>query len=441
MKASTYALAGLLLLSSAACRKSIDLDSSFDIKVQLSFADKQNEGKLPISDIKLTLLNLQNNATTTLTNLNALTSIDNLTPGNYDISATVTYSREDYLKFTGEDPGSAISFNYAFKNRLLNKNEILDLSLIAGSLGDFVIKQIYYAGSDTKEGAVFRDQFIEIYNNTDQVLYADSLYIARFYGRQSMTTKNNYFQANEQYDWSKSEGMLAGLSATANSNYAYARELVMIPGNGKTYPVQPGKSIVVAQTALNHKAPFTGSNGKEVTILNPSLTVDLSKADFEAYYANLPNINPLPSDIDNPNVPNLDVLETSGRDMIFDNPGRDAFGIFKGKTREEVKALGRYAEPTIASPSASAKRYVQIPTAWLMDAVEIQPNVPTSRLPKKLWTAQDAGFTFAQDGSYSSQSVIRKTAYTSNGRKVLKDTNNSSEDFVSIKANPGGFAD
>lgn len=434
-------MAGLLLLSTVACRKNTDLDSSFDIQVQLAYSDKKVDSKLPISSIKLTLLNLQNNAKITLTDLNANTKINNLTPGSYDISASVTFTREEYLKLTGEDPGATVSFNFAYKNRLLNKSEILDLQLIAGTLGDFVIKQVYYAGSDNKVGALFRDQFIEIYNNTDQVLYADSIYVARLYGRQSTTSKVHYFQPNEQYDWSKSQGMPADLAATANTHYSYVRELFMIPGNGKTYPVQPGASIVIAQNALNHKMPFVGADGKEITIKDPSLTVDLSQADFETYYAKLPGVNPLASDIDNPNVPNMEILEYNGRDMILDNPGRDAFAIFKGKTRAEVSALPQYTEPTLAAPSTTAKRYVQLPNAWLMDAVEIQPNLPASRLPKKLWTAQDAGFTFAQDGAYSSQSVMRKTSHTENGRKVLKDTNNSTEDFISIKANPRGFAD
>jgi len=147
-------MAGLLLLSTVACRKNTDLDSSFDIQVQLAYSDKKVDSKLPISSIKLTLLNLQNNAKITLTDLNANTKINNLTPGSYDISASVTFTREEYLKLTGEDPGATVSFNFAYKNRLLNKSEILDLQLIAGTLGDFVIKQVYYAGSDNKVGFV-----------------------------------------------------------------------------------------------------------------------------------------------------------------------------------------------------------------------------------------------------------------------------------------------
>lgn len=45
------------------------------------------------------------------------------------------------------------------------------------------------------------------------------------------------------------------------------------------------------------------------------------------------------------------------------------------------------------------------------------------------------------DASFNSQSVIRKVKSTFNGRKILEDTNNSSQDFVKLaKANPKGFA-
>ncbi|MNL40789.1 hypothetical protein D3C87_1631620 [compost metagenome] len=75
-----------------------------------------------------------------------------------------------------------------------------------------------------------------------------------------------------------------------------------------------------------------------------------------------------------------------------------------------------------------------------MDALEIQPNTAGARLPKKLGPSQDAGFSFVPLGAYSSQAVIRKTEGNNNGVIKLKDTNNSTEDFVFIKANPFGFA-
>ena len=45
------------------------------------------------------------------------------------------------------------------------------------------------------------------------------------------------------------------------------------------------------------------------------------------------------------------------------------------------------------------------------------------------------------DAAFNSQSVIRKTKSTINGRVIVEDTNNSSADFVKLAmANPRGFA-
>ncbi|UZJ63016.1 DUF4876 domain-containing protein [Sphingobacterium sp. KU25419] len=194
----------------------------------------------------------------------------------------------------------------------------------------------------------------------------------------------------------------------ANTDYVYLRDLFMIPGDGHTYPIDPGKSIVIAQNALNHKVPFVGNNGVETPIRDPELTVDLSKATFETYFGDIPGKKPFASDINNLDIPNVEVLDYVGNDWILDNPGRDGYVIFKRSNREEVLALKDYAVPSLKPPAASEKTYKQLPVRWIMDALEIQPNTAGARLPKKLGSSQDAGFSFVPLGAYSSQAVIRK---------------------------------
>ncbi|RZL57768.1 MAG: DUF4876 domain-containing protein, partial [Pedobacter sp.] len=175
------------------------------------------------------------------------------------------------------------------------------------------------------------------------------------------------------------------------------------------------------------------------TVRDPSLTVDLSGADFEAYYAPfLPR--PLASDIDNPNVPNVEVLAYNGTDLILDNPGRMGYVIFKNKGTLDIKKLNQYPFPSIAPPSSTADKYYQIPSSFIIDAVETQPNTASARVPKKLGPKLDALYTYVPNGAYSSQSVIRKTESTVSGRRILKDTNNSAEDFDFLPlATPRGF--
>jgi len=426
----------------AGCKKNDGPDATTStLRIDLSYANPAYDSPLAKKEIAVRLTSLLNGSASESRHVPGSVELPSISPGTYDVSATVTFTKDEFLTLTGESiEWESVTFNASAKNVDIIRDKDLDLAMVTGTAGDFVIKQIYYAGSDTKNGAGFRDAFLEVHNNTDRVLYADSLYFGRLLGRQTPGANANYhYQANGQLDWSKSKDMTLG--EAANTEYGYIRDLHMIPGNGKTYPVQPGASIVIAQNALNHKTPYTGTDGKETTVKNPDLTVDLSGADFEAYYGDLEGINPLPSDVDNPVVPNVEVLVRAGRDMIMDNPGRDAFFIFKGKTRAEVDALPEYYQPLTKAPGGSDKKNKQLPIAWIMDGVDIQPSTASAAIPKRLPTVVDAGSTKTADGAYSSQSVIRKTAKLANGRHILQDANNSSVDFVSIKANPKGFAD
>ncbi len=290
-----------------------------------------------------------------------------------------------------------------------------------------------------------RDQFIELYNNSNKVLYADSLYFAQLFGSNTASPNvstgnfiNDGSTLNLQYDWSKSYGNSKG--AEANTKYVYPRTIFRIPGNGTQYPVQPGESLVLAATAVNHKAPYTNAGGTSVSINDPSLTVDLSNADFEFYLRDvIPN--PLDSDVDNPGVPNLIVVDRlANRDLILDNPGREALIIFK--TTADVTQYDRLAIPEYktAADTIGRIRYLQLPVSGIIDAVQIQHATPSSRVPRRLVNSLDAGAFNVPAGQYSSQSMIRKTSVTVGSRKVLKDTNNSSEDFDYFdRANPRAF--
>ncbi|MCY4780765.1 DUF4876 domain-containing protein [Sphingobacterium sp. UT-1RO-CII-1] len=425
----------LLMLLVTACSKDTPDQQPVDLTVKLSYAAQEFNGRLDLTDVKVQVKNLSNNVLAEYQAKNGSLLLENLAAGQYDIVASITFSKDRFNELTGGDSQEEVTFNASLSKVSLLASQVVEMQLMAGKMGEFVIKQIYYAGSDNKDGALFRDQFFEIHNNSDRVLYADSLYFGRLWGRQSMARQVEYYLPNNQFDWSKAEGMKMG--GEANTDYVYFRDLFMIPGNGKTYPVQPGKSIVIAQNALNHKVPFVGNNGKEVSVRNPDLTVDLSKADFEVYYGDIPGHKIFASDIDNPSVPNVEILEYTGNDWILDNLGRDAYAIFKTSYRVAVDALGKYAQPSIAKPSADAKKYKQVPVKWLEDVVEVQPHINDNRIPKKVSASQDAGFTFVNLGAYSSQSVIRKSVVSSG---KLQDTNNSTEDFVVIKANPYGFA-
>ncbi|RZL56284.1 MAG: DUF4876 domain-containing protein, partial [Pedobacter sp.] len=411
-----------------------------DVNIKTTFRTETSGYQLPLNEIKIKITNVDTkNASEYTANDKGIVSASQLSPGTYDIDASITLTAARYTTLTGIQSPNDVTFNASVKNKSIGVgfSETIELNLVTGTVGDWVIKQVFFSGSDRANGALYRDQFIEFYNNSDKVLYADGLCFVESTGIISISNPpRHHLLSNGQYDWNKAVDMPAGIDA--NNDYIYARAFLRIPGTGTQYPVQPGKSIVVAQTAINHKSPFTGVDGKTISVINPSLTIDLSGADFEAYYAPLLT-RPLASDVDNPTIPNLDVFTYFGTDMIFDVSGRYSYALLKITDGVDPKNFPQYAYPTL-TVSSTASKYVQIPAKYILDAVEVQPNEASDRVPKKYNAKIDAGFAFVPAGQYTSQSIIRKTDKTVNGRVILKDTNNSTEDFTYFDvATPRGF--
>lgn len=418
---------------------------SLDIDIIIEFNENDKAYNFPLDKAGVKLINQWNyKENVNTTNTGGEAQFTNISAGKYNIAATVVIPKDIYMTATGKHIVEDVTFNASLNGITLNNatDKQLRLILEGSEPGMLLIKQVYYAGSNTTNGASFRDQFIEIYNNSSQVIYADSLYIMQVAGQTSTTSdlSTGYFittgPLTGQFNWNKSIGMPAGGNAV--TDYVYAKSLYYVPGNGTDHPIQPGKSIVIAQTAINHQAPYSSTTGGTISVKDPSLTIDLHDADFEVYLAPYLSV-PLNTDVDNPAVPNMKVVSYTGKDWLLDNPGRDAFAIFK--TSEDVATLWKkYPAPNVLAVTGSTTLYYQVPSALLIDAVEIQPNTSSARVPKKLLSQLDAGYTFCPAGAYSSQSVIRKVVRTIDGRKILMDTNNSTTDFDFLgKAEPRGF--
>jgi len=398
-----------------------------------------------VSQGEVVLKNTNTGDTYTLqTNATGVANFVDILPGTYDVTATKTLTSAEFTTVFGYAPTTeSVTFNGSQGQVLVNANvSATTIQLKSARIGDLVIKQIYYAGSHTTQGAVFRDQFIEIYNNSNEVIYADGLYIAQLYGRTS-TTAASFTLSSGQFDWSQSTGMTNGSSA--NTNFVYSDYVFRIPGNGTQHPIEPGKSIVLAQTAVNHKAPMTDNSGLPVNIVNPDLTVDLSSADFEAYLGNFRvslGEDVYRYDIQNPAVPDMEIaywgrtgFPNNNKDMILDNLGRDSFVIFRA---DNFASFPNFTDPSVSTVVPTTTYFVQIPNSTIIDGVDLQHFNPSSQRPKMLPSEIDASF-INTDAAYNSQAVIRKTKATIDGRVILEDTNNSANDFIKRKAEPRGF--
>lgn len=447
MKTIRFGILMLIVLTAfTGCKKDeAPQNMPVDVEVSVRFAGEEYAENLDVEGITVNVYNASGKAVFQgETDATGTLKVEQLSPATYTLQATKVYAAADFNAAMGKTEDADVTFTTEQKQVEISiaGEKSFELQLMTGTTNPLVIKQIYYTGSHAQQGASFRDQFIEIYNNSDQVLYADGLYIAEAYGTKNANTQYAYQPNSGQYDWRKSYGMPTNLNA--NADYVYARTIIQLPGSGQEYPIQPGASIVIASTAVNHQSPYTGTDGVTISVQDPSLTVDLSKADFEAYYA--PYVDkgrPLASDVDNPTVPNVIVHRRSGNatDLIMDQTGFISWLIFNGEGMGEASGWKGYDVPYTDGRERTDGTYIQIPVANIMDAVELQSSSTSTVYPKRFAAQQDAGWTAAEGGARSSNAVIRKTKEVLDGRRVLMDTNNATDDFVSIKANPRGFAD
>jgi hypothetical protein len=418
------------------------------LAVNIAYSSAVAVEGLPKENIKVKIINLSNGQTQEMsTNADGTASFASITPGNYSMSAAITIPAATYAELSKTYVEADVVFNGNITSTTISLDSTkIDMELTAGRLGNWVFKQIYYAGSNASRGASIRDQFVEIYNNSNEVLYADSLYIGQVQGVNNTTNNASKpgYQSNNQYDWSQAYGMID--ITRANTDYVYVKSLFMIPGSGKDHPVQPGQSIIFAQTGLNHAASYVLSNGVTQGITDPTLTIDLSHADFECYLVEYDRIRTLSTgesfsaykfDVDNPEVANVTIsYHLGGNDFVMDPRGYDALVLLQPQGENPMQ-WPAYTIPTDQNEGTMYTRCPQIPIKHVVDAVELQHLNSTSRVPKRLQNSLDAGPTNTTSGAYTSESIVRKTARMAGSRRILQDTNNSANDFVTkTKADP-----
>lgn len=256
----------------------------------------------------------------------------------------------------------------------------------------WLIKEIYFAGSKTPANKSYqKDQFIEIFNNSDDTLYADGLAICESYATSSTvsTVKWNQFLPDR----------------------IAVQALYSIPGTGKDYPVAPGKSVVIANKALDHKGDAS---------LNPNSPVDLSKADFEWVDANTP-------DIDVPEVPNLvKNFCYTATIWVLNQQGTKAYFIFRPDTDMETFMEKNFVQVMNAAGTKLLESYA-VPRELIFDGVELSKKDELKE--KSLPSSIDSGYSYT-DAVGNGKSIRRKVERWANGRAYLQDTNNSALDFL-----------
>lgn len=383
MKRVLFVIASFLIFGS--CLKEPDYNS-YKVDMMVDFGAEFPQGQK--AGAKVVLFNqAKAYKVEAVTDQQGKVQFSKVEPGFYSITASHSYSSD------------VKTYYYSGLKNIEVFGNITDSVKVNGSSSSaFVIKEIYYSGSTTAAGKPYSgDQYLEIFNNTSEIQYADGI---------SVLEHDSY--------------------ATGDNIWKYISDSIVVkliwtvPGNGKEVPVLPGKSIVLARDGINHRDDPNG---------NPLSPVNLGNADFEFFV-----FKEKIEDIDSPGVANLveDFFVVRSNDIAFHTKGGSALAIARlpGRTFDERKEYINKNLHSIAVVSGSKTNYyAKIANEYVLDAVEVvisEAHAIYKRFPPEL----DAGYTYVVSGSGSGKCIRRKIKEIADGRVVYQDTNNSTEDFL-----------
>ena len=302
-------------------------------------------------------------------------------------------------------------FNGLSDKVLVNGPEVnLDMLLVYSDAGALVIKEIYHGGclKVPEEGDYQLDKYFIIHNNSEKVIYLDSLCFGTMSPYNSHAT-NPWVEKNKE------------TGALIFGSFAPVIEAIwQFGGDGKTFPLEPGEDAVVCiNGAIDHAARYPNS-------------VNLNKSDYFVCYDNQKYseaYHPVPG----PAISQERYLHVvakmgpaSGYVISVSSPTLLLFRS-KGMTIQEYVQQKNSIIPT---PGDSHNNVAVIPWDWILDGVEVFTGT-SSRNAKRIAPMVDAGYVTLSE-PFQGKTVFRKVdeeASAAYGFEVLMDSNNSSVDF------------
>lgn len=244
------------------------------------------------------------------------------------------------------------------------------------TIGGLRIEEVFYAGSPGLVEHTFRDQFVDLMNDSDGVIELRGLHIGNAYGAAGEINP----------------GTPTSPFGT-DSEFVYLENVFRIPEADAERVLLPGEHLLIAQSGTNHQ---------------PDSAMDLGIADFETY------IETSGRDDDWPGVPNLEVVHyTAGFDWLVPVFG-GSIVIFRVDETTEFELVDH----------AQAGEVIRVPVSQVLDGVDALMD-PSSGDYKRLPTTVDASFGHVS-GTYTGESLRRRRV---EGLPQLLDTDDSGADF------------
>jgi len=381
-----------LLIIIAGCTDVYNVPTTLQLNILVKYPQEFNDGA-PISNATVKITNIQTNREyENATNESGIATFA-IRGGNYDIM--VSLSEEHEIEIDGYLARKTVLFNGSLTGQVITDlDETLTITTDYSVHSEgFVIKELYVSGSRTPEEETYgADKFIEIYNNSDQVLYADGLCFGLVH---PVTTE-------KPTPWVDNDGNLLDRCPVWSF-------VPIVPGSGQDYPINPGESFVIALSGLNHKDDPNG---------NPN-SIDLSGADWEMYVED-------GKFVDVPSVPNI-LMQRISKGTAIALSVRGQVSIIFRLPSDDIQSIFTDPDNFMIQPGGSENCFM-VPWSWIIDGVE-NVRIDDKGVYKRLKPSIDLGYIQFR-GGYEGVSIRRKVQEVIDGRVVYQDTNNSAEDFL-----------
>lgn len=399
MAAALLACMGLV-----ACVDFNDATGATSVRIRLvQPAEFVNETSL--ADKTITL-QFGNQTLSTTTDAQGIATFVNVTPDVYGISTSWAISGEEYDAAMGiAEAVSGASITGAINSRFIRGEETIDLQTYVSPDRDLVIGKVYYAGSKNNDNRTYMyGKYIEIFNQSDDSIDVSGLYIG-------------LTEAESKQAWT-----LTALASTyGQDSVIMLKQIYRIPAD-KPYWVEPGGTVIICNSAIDHTD-------------NNDLDHNLIDADFEVKDSQGRHTN-------NPATPALEMIyQIYAGTTVMNLPQSGPVGVVIFRSDEAPSTW----EATYAYGKTAGLQWVALPVGLIIDGFEALSNKSTGIdvATKRLWDKIDSGYTYINAASgWTGETVYRRTLKVQDGRKVLVDTNNSSNDFkVSATIQPRQYDD
>jgi hypothetical protein len=324
-------------------------------------------------------------------------------PDIYNVYVNKTVSLDDFKIMAPDLAGSAgIILNGTTKNFQVTKSGSTEISATVSLdwcvQSELLISKLYWNGSKYNKGTNENMcKSMELFNNTDHTIYLDGLCIALVHGN---TTSANPCALYTTYKDATYCSQIARFDGTK--------------GTTTNIPLEKGKSIVVALIAKNYIVTDEGDT-------KYTMAQNLASADYEIF-------STATWFIDNPDVKNLTPVYSAnpmgGLATLY-----PAFVLFYATQADIDSWETGVDESSYTVTSQKAWKAKRVPNSIIIDAVETykKDSYQQKRIPDLICSQGISGVN--NEGSIFDRKILY---IDEDGRIVLKDTNNSSSDFIEI---------